>query len=88
MKNEDLFSRRDFFRKATQKVLPFLGALFVSPILYAAQKEPPTDYCPGSCTGLCTTSCTGSCKGECKGSCTGDCSGSCSKECTLSLIHI
>ena len=81
---DERVSRRDFFRKATGRILPILGgiALMGVPSSLRAASEPAPDYCPGSCTGLCTTSCTGSCKGECRGSCTGDCAGGCQTSCT------
>lgn len=85
--NEELQSRREFFKNAAKKALPIIGAIALtsSPIIaQAARKETISLGCDG-CTGLCTgcTGCT-SCQGFCEGSCTGctSCQGRCSGSCT------
>lgn len=88
--NEEVQSRREFFKEAAKKALPVIGAIALasSPILAQAAESTPMD-CSGSCsygcgrvcsTG-CTNSCSGSCSGACKGYCLGSCMGSCSGSC-------
>ena len=77
-KNEELQSRREFFKKAAKGALPILGLTVLSsmPILNASAESKAGMGCEG-CTGLCTgcTSCSGWCQGTCQG-CTG-CSVNC-----------
>lgn len=79
--NDEIQSRREFFKSAAKKALPILGtvALMSMPNIVksnAVTSQISSDVCEG-CTGLCTgcTGCT-SCSGWCEGSCTG-CTGSC-----------
>lgn len=90
--NEEIQSRRDFFKKAAKSALPILGAVLLAntpTIVKAAEPEPmrkssskkinaPLD-CWGSCYGSCYGSCL-SCYGTCT-SCTGTCT-SCTGTCT------
>lgn len=94
-KNEELQSRREFFKKAAKSVLPILGAVVLAsnPILSKAEElEDPSGCqwgcssgckggCGRACSTGCTNSCAGSCSGACKGGCTGNCKGSCSFGC-------
>lgn len=78
-KNEELQSRREFFKKAAKGALPILGAILLSgapQILNAATKQ--SSYCVAgaACTGLCSGSCKGTCKFGCSG-CSGSCKGTC-----------
>lgn len=87
LQNEELQSRREFFKKAAKGVLPVLGAIALMnmPLLSQA-KEINTNamgcnWCKETCTNVCT-SCYGSCTGDCRGlcqngckSCTGSCQG-------------
>ncbi|MBR1785064.1 MAG: hypothetical protein IJ760_06485 [Bacteroidales bacterium] len=88
--NEELQSRRQFFKEAAKKVLPVVGAIALAnmPIVAnaATVSEDFPEDCNGSCsygcgrvcsTG-CSNSCSGSCSGGCKGGCYRSCSGSCS----------
>lgn len=82
--NEELQSRREFFKEAAKKALPVIGAIALvsSPIIaQAAIKEPMG--CENSCSGSCKGGCSG-CSGSCSGSCSGGCLGSCSGSCTAS----
>lgn len=91
--NEELQSRREFFKKAAKGALPILGAIVLanSPILAQATEESPMgcryepcvggchNGCRGGCRDICT-SCHNGCTSGCKDICTGchnGCSGSC-----------
>lgn len=92
-KDEELQSRRDFFRNAAKAALPIIGAVVLShiPIVAKNTSEPTgcnygcagTCYgscsgtCSGTCNALCYERCVTSCQGSCKGGCTGTCAGSC-----------
>ncbi len=91
--NEELQSRREFFKEAAKKALPVIGAIALasSPIIAQAAEKAPmgcnygcTNTCTGYCTG-CSTSCQGGCKGGCEtvcaGACIHSCKGACSKTC-------
>ncbi len=96
--NEELQSRREFFKKAAKKALPILGAIALanSPIIaQAAENEPMgCQYgCTMSCTGCtgctkecggCTgcTGCTGYCLNNCFGICKESCKHTCKGDCT------
>ena len=92
-KNEELQSRREFFKKAAKGALPILGAIVLAnaPAIACAAEEAPMgcNYsCYGSCSGHCTGSCTGcgglcqvGCQSSCKGSCDRLCMGTCSSTC-------
>lgn len=58
-KNRELLSRRDFFKKAAIKTLPFIAVITLPPILTACPSEPiPT---PSGCDD-CSSACKDSCK--------------------------
>ena len=89
-KNEELQSRREFFKKAAKGALPILGAIVLAsnPILSKAtithegKEEMGCDFsCFGSCYGNCKGDCLGSCSGSCEGGCKGYCEGSCKSTC-------
>lgn len=92
-KNEELQSRREFFKNAAKKALPFVAALALAsnPIIAKAAETEALGCkdggcftsctgCFSSCTGTCKYSCTGSCKDYCQGTCKGACKG-CSGSC-------
>ena len=96
-KNEELQSRREFFKKAAKTALPILAAVTLGPTLLTGCNEGYDEWAPqgsggvGSASGdpnaaQTSTDCNGDCKGKCKGSCTGTCNTGCSvtcyKECT------
>lgn len=69
-KNEEIQSRREFFKKAAKGALPILGAVILAnaPVIARA-----TDSgAPMGCTGTCYGRCDGSCKG-CRYTCSGGC---------------
>lgn len=74
--NEELQSRREFFKKAAKGALPILGAIVLASapaIINAAGKEPMG--CKYGCTTGCYTACSGGCKFTCDGTCKGACEG-------------
>ncbi len=89
-KNEELKSRRDFFKKAAKSALPILGAVVLasSPIVSkAAEVAMGCRYgcsggCYGGCSGCgagCANECVTGCKGTCLEACIRGCGGSCSR---------
>lgn len=88
-KNEELQSRRDFFKKAAKGILPILGTVILSSLPSIAKCEKDPSGCNWACEGLCSGNCYGSCayrcsgcSGTCTGTCSGTCSGSCSGSCS------
>ena len=80
--NEELQSRREFFKKAAKGALPILGAIVLAgapAIVKAAEKAPMgcNVGCMGSCSGSCRGTCTGNCYQKCSGSCRGTCQTGC-----------
>ena len=73
--NEELQSRREFFKKAAKGVLPILGAVVLASnpaIVNATEVSEPmgcTRYGCGTCTGSCTGNCSGGCSTTCYGGC-------------------
>ena len=66
-KNEELQSRREFFKKAAKGALPILGAIVLAnaPLASHASQTMSCDYtCKVSCAD-----CTGTCKALCMNSC-------------------
>lgn len=83
-KNEELQSRREFFKNAAKGVLPILGAVVLAniPFVSNAEEAEGCDYgCSGSCWSSCQSSCRGYCSSGCTGSCSGGCKGACSNSC-------
>lgn len=87
-RNEELQSRREFFKKAAKGVLPILGAVVLAgaPAIVKAAEESPmgcNGYCKAGCGSSCTGSCTGGCVNTCARSCTA-CSDGCARGCHAS----
>lgn len=80
--DEELQSRRSFFKNAAKGVLPILGAVVLAniPLNSNAGNVESSSGCNG-CVGKCMASCKGSCYGECKGSCKDTCDGGCKTSC-------
>ena len=74
MNNEELQSRREFFKKAAKATLPMIAAVALAS---APGIVNATEAAPSGCTrygcGLCTNSCEGCCKGGCYTTCSGGC---------------
>ena len=82
--NEELQSRREFFKKAAKAALPVVGAVVLAsmPSDIFAMNRTGCNGCSGacsSCTGSCTSNCTGACYGGCSGRCSGSCKGTSTK---------
>ena len=81
-KNEELQTRREFFKKAASAALPILGAaLLASNPIVAKATEADRCYAGYACTGACSGSCKTSCYSGCKTTCSGTCSGTCRYGC-------
>lgn len=82
-KNEELQSRREFFKKTAQNVLPFLGAVALSPLLNSCDLltnyDPDDNDKPSGCGKSCSGSCEGDCAGDCDDNCTADCWNGCDR---------
>ena len=78
-KNENLQSRREFFKKAAKGALPVLGAIVLANTPHLAKATEAM----GCTIDACTATCTGACKGTCRG-CAHSCSGTCMSGCTSS----
>lgn len=88
--NEELQSRREFFKKAAKGALPILGAIMLAgapAIVKAAEKAPMgcqgSCYlgCDGGCRKTCQNSCRYHCQTTCKGGCATTCRGTCATSC-------
>jgi CXXX repeat radical SAM target protein len=82
--NEELQSRREFFKKAAKAALPVVGAVVMAsmPNVMQAAEEMGCDWgCSGSCWSSCQSSCRGTCASGCTGTCTGGCKAACSNGC-------
>lgn len=82
--NEELQSRREFFKKAAKAALPVVGAVVLAsmPSDIFAMNRTGCNGCSGacsSCTGSCTGNCTGACYGGCRAACSGGCEGTSTK---------
>ena len=79
-KNEELQSRREFFKSAAKAALPVLGVVMLSHIVVPAKASEVT-----GCNGGCYYSCYGNCKGYCDGTCS-SCNGRCASDCQNSCL--
>ena len=77
-KDEDLQSRREFFKNAAKAALPIVGAIVLAHVPIDAHATQVS-----SCTGTCHGMCHGGCKG-CQYTCSGTCSNSCRGTCMYS----
>ena len=79
-KNEELQSRREFFKQAAKAARPVVGAAIMASVPFV-KSEAATSGCDYSCSGSCSRGCQGSCQAYCKDDCTGNCSGFCKGSC-------
>ncbi len=79
--NEELQSRREFFKKAAKNVLPFVAAVALAsnPVVAKAVEEAPMGCGKYTCSGGCKNGCT-----SCKYTCTGGCKNACMYTCKTS----
>ena len=76
MNNEELQSRREFFKNAAKAALPVVAAAVLANVPTMKTEASEAGQCNNWCTS-CTGSCTGACTGACARSCSGSCSGGC-----------
>lgn len=83
-KNEELQSRREFFKKAATRSLPILAFAVLGTSLLTSCDKDDDDYNnkPSGCNG-----CSGSCDGSCAGSCDESCSAACAFNCGTSQYY-
>lgn len=89
-KNEEIQSRREFFKKAAKSALPVVGAVVLSSVPFADAAAQFGCGCGYSCSNSCYTSCGSGCgfgcQNTCKGGC-GGCKGVCQNSCTRSSFY-
>ena len=86
-KNEELQSRREFFKNAAKGALPILafsvlGSSFLTSCgeddkKSSSSSSSSSSDCGKSCKGGCDSSCSGSCDEDCTDICAFGCSGTC-----------
>lgn len=83
---ENFISRRAFFRKGKNTLLPILGALALSnfPVLKAATLKSVSMECKGNCFSKCEDNCTDSCFQICRETCYTSCDNTCKNACLSS----
>lgn len=81
--NNELQSRRQFFKKAAKNVLPLLGtiALFNVPLGLIAQEQTKQGGCNASCSNNCYHNCRTTCRTMCGNNCRGSCQIYCMYSC-------
>ena len=90
MKNNDIQSRRQFFKKAAKGALPILGtiALTQMPFLSQAHESQKEMGCRLACSGKCMNSCGYNCAVGCAGTCLSCCyNDACKAFCKMSCIQ-
>lgn len=81
-KNEELQSRREFFKNAAKTALPILVVAALGPALLSCEKDEESKSSNSSgCNNNCSGSCSKSCSGSCDGGCSGDCDDGCTADC-------
>lgn len=88
-KDEELQSRREFFKKAAKGALPIIGAIILAgtpSIIKAAETVDPMG-CHGTCYGACVGSCREGCQSTCRYTCSGSCRESCQYTCSGTCSH-
>lgn len=86
MKKSELQTRRDFFKKATLRILPLFGvvAAFISPYKLKAASQYGCGWsCLYSCMGQCINTCYMSCVSQCAIMCGNSCRGGCNDMCAI-----
>lgn len=86
--NEDIVSRRSFFRTSVQIVLPILTLLVLPSCAPAKKLRTAPSTCRGTCTGTCKVSCGSACDGSCAGSCKGLCAVACGGSCAGTCLYM
>ena len=68
-KNEELQSRREFFKKAAKGALPILGAIALANVPAISKATEATACSQAFCTTACVSGCYNGCKQGCKTEC-------------------
>ena len=79
--NNELQSRREFFKKAAKGALPILGAVILTNIPNVIKAEEIAMGCSGACSANCVSSCLDTCLRNCKGTCKNTCKQTCKGNC-------
>ncbi len=89
-----LQNRRDFFKEASEKMLPVLGLaiLVPTPFFTSCRKDPSCAECSSSCSSSCSesstnsgcSSCSTGCSSSCGEACSSGCGSSCAEACSRS----
>lgn len=94
-KNNEMLSRREFFKTAVQKTLPFMAALSLPSFILSCGGDDPINTpegctdCTNSCLDSCSKVCSESCENgnnstsctDCGAGCENTCSGECANNC-------
>lgn len=84
-KNEELQSRREFFKSAAKAALPVIGAVVLANLPIVAEAASGCNACSGtcksSCDKACVHTCINTCSGDCRTGCKGLCKGTCKNWC-------
>lgn len=86
-KNEELQSRREFFKSAAKAALPVIGAVVLAQVPILAHSQAPSTCSKGSCAGTCWANCRNACEVYCTQGCTGHCKSACKLNCTSKTYH-
>lgn len=95
MNNEELQTRRQFFKKSARSILPIIGFMAFGPISLSSCGggddiiDPSCSGCTNTCSSKCSSNCGNSCEDSCVGasvstpcsSCASSCSGTCNTSC-------
>lgn len=79
--NEELQSRREFFKNAAKGALPILAFTMLGSSTLASCGDDDGKDCGTKCTGGCKSSCSGDCDGGCTNNCDSLCGGDCWSYC-------
>ena len=79
--NNELQSRREFFKKAAKGALPILGAVILTNIPNVIKAKEIAMGCSGACSANCVSSCLDTCLRNCKGTCKNTCKQTCKGNC-------
>lgn len=86
MNEEELQSRREFFKNAAKSALPmFAIAAFGPSLLSSCEKEDSKSSSSKSSSS--SSGCGKSCSGSCDGDCAGDCDDGCWTACIAACVH-
>ncbi len=80
-KNNELRSRREFFKKAAKGTLPILSAIVLASTPILSQAAKGSMGCNYGCAGTCYGSCAGTCLYTCVVACYENCVTTCHRTC-------